>query len=131
KRFSVTEQRQYSTEKFDFQGIATHLYGEGASFYGEGLARMDYRKFAYTLCRRLKYFTIKFIDYDTELTSIEEAVCMEMDGLGRLLGYRAPQKKLRDVHGLMVPINFFYGMIEDVWTLLDWRKEASWEIETP
>ncbi|CAB3981147.1 Hypothetical predicted protein [Paramuricea clavata] len=29
KRLSVTEQRQYSTEKFDFHGITTHLYGEG------------------------------------------------------------------------------------------------------
>jgi hypothetical protein len=27
-----------------------------------------------TLCRRLKYFAIDFIDYDTELDSIEEAV---------------------------------------------------------
>jgi hypothetical protein len=41
----VTEQRQYSTEKFDFHGITTHLYGEGASFYGEGLARMGHRTF--------------------------------------------------------------------------------------
>jgi hypothetical protein len=40
----VTEQRQYSTEKFDFHGITTRLYGEGARFYGEGLALMGHRK---------------------------------------------------------------------------------------
>jgi hypothetical protein len=39
----VTEQRQYSTEKFDFHGITTRLYGEGARFYGEGLALMGHR----------------------------------------------------------------------------------------
>jgi hypothetical protein len=33
----VTEQRQYSTEKFDFHEITTRLYG-GACFCGEGLA---------------------------------------------------------------------------------------------
>jgi hypothetical protein len=43
KRLSVTEQRQCSTEKFNFHGITTHLYGEGASFYGEVLARMGHR----------------------------------------------------------------------------------------
>jgi hypothetical protein len=37
KRLSVTEQRQYSTEKFDFHEITTRLYG-GACFCGEGLA---------------------------------------------------------------------------------------------
>ena len=38
KRLSVTKQRQYSTERFDFHGITTRLCGEGACFYGEELA---------------------------------------------------------------------------------------------
>ena len=33
-----------------------------------------------TLCRRMKYYDIKFIDYDTDLGSIEQAVRQEMDG---------------------------------------------------
>jgi hypothetical protein len=42
KRLSVTEQRQNSTEKFDFHGITTRLYGEGACFCGAGLALMGH-----------------------------------------------------------------------------------------
>ena len=37
-----------------------------------------------------------------------------MDGPGRLLGYRALHKKLREVHGLMVPRNMIYMMMEEV-----------------
>jgi hypothetical protein len=39
---------------------------------------------------------------------------MEMDGPGRLQGYRAIHKKLREVHGLIVPRNIVYGMMEHV-----------------
>ena len=67
-----------------------------------------------TLCCRWKYFVLKFIDYDTKLDSIEEAVRMEIDSTGRLLGYRALHKKLREVHGLTVPRNIVYGMMENV-----------------
>ena len=62
----------------------------------------------------MKYYDIKFIDYDTDLGSIEQAVRQEMDGPGRLLGYRALHKKLREVHGLMVPRNMVYTMMEEV-----------------
>ncbi len=74
----------------------------------------NYRWSLRTLCRRLSYFDIKFIDYDTNLGSIEQAVRKEMDGPGRLLGYRALHKKLREVHGLMVPRNMVYRMMEEV-----------------
>ena len=62
----------------------------------------------------MKYFGIKFIDYDTDLGSIEQAVRQEVDGPGRLLGYRALHKKLREVHGLMVLRNMVYTMMEEV-----------------
>ena len=66
------------------------------------------------LCRRLNHFGIKFIDYNTDLGSIEQAVRKEMDGPGGLLGYRALNKELREVHGLLVPRNMVYGMMEEV-----------------
>jgi hypothetical protein len=62
----------------------------------------------------LSYFDIKFVDYDTELGSIEQAVRKEMDGPGRLLGYCALHKKLREVHSRMVPRNMVYSMMEEV-----------------
>ena len=45
---------------------------------------------------------------------VEEAVREEMDGPGRLLGYRTLHKKVRKVHGLKVPWNLVYAMMENV-----------------
>ena len=67
-----------------------------------------------TLCHRLKHFGISYIDYNTYLDHVEEAVREEMDGPGRLLGYRALHKKVREVHGLKVPRNLVYAMMENV-----------------
>ena len=47
-----------------------------------------------TFCRRLKHFGISYIDYNTNLDHVEEAVREEMDGRGRMLGYRALHKKV-------------------------------------
>jgi hypothetical protein len=44
------------------------------------------------------------------LDHVEEAVREEMDGPGRLLGH----KKVREVHGLKVPQNLVYAMMENV-----------------
>lgn len=67
-----------------------------------------------TLARRLSFFNIKYIDYDTDLNTIREAVSEEMNGPGRLLGYRALHKKLREIHNLNVPRNIVYAMMQDV-----------------
>ena len=45
---------------------------------------------------------------------VEEAVREEMDGPGRLLGYHALHKKVREVHGLKFPRNLVYAMMENV-----------------
>ncbi|XP_028517680.1 uncharacterized protein LOC110248095 [Exaiptasia diaphana] len=37
-----------------------------------------------------------------------------MEGPGKLLGYRALHKKIRDVHGLSVPRNLVYTVMQDV-----------------
>ena len=50
-----------------------------------------------TLCRRWNHLGIKFLDYNTKLGSIKEAVRKEMDGPGGLLGYCALQKKIREI----------------------------------
>ena len=43
---------------------------------------------------------IRYTDTDVVVDEVEEAVTQEMEGPGRLLGYRAMQKKLRKVHDL-------------------------------
>ena len=58
-----------------------------------------YPQYAWSLTsisRRMKFFGIKYVD-------VEQAVRKELDGPGRLLGYRALHKKIREIHKLKVP----------------------------
>ncbi len=48
-----------------------------------------------TLGRRLKFYNTNFIDDYIDLGQVERAIQIEMDGPGRLLGYRSLHKKLR------------------------------------
>ena len=65
-----------------------------------------------TLCRRLHYFDIIYIDYEIELDDLEESVREEMNGPGNLLGYHAKTKNIREIHGQKVPRNLVYAMME-------------------
>ena len=56
-----------------------------------------------TLCRRLSHFNIKYTNYEIELDNLRQAVAEEMQGPGKLLGYRALHKKIREIHDLNVP----------------------------
>ena len=54
----------------------------------------DYPQYTWslpTLSRRLARFDIKYVDYETDLKKVEEAVALELQGPGKLLGYRAMQ----------------------------------------
>ena len=78
----------------------------------------DYPQYAWsstTLSRRMAYFSIKYVNYDTDLEAVETAVREETEGPGQLLGYRAMHKKLREQHNLAVP----RGLVYDVMTLVD------------
>ena len=67
-----------------------------------------------SLDRRLEYFNIRYIDRNVDLGEIETAVRQEMDGPGKLLGYRALHKKLRQVHELNVPRDVVYAVMYNV-----------------
>ena len=67
-----------------------------------------------TLDRRLRYFDIRYTDTDVAVDEVEEAVTREMEGPGRLLGYRAMQKKLRQVHHLRVPRDLVHAVMYNV-----------------
>lgn len=61
--------------------------------------------------RRLRYFAINYIGYDTPLETIENVIAEELDGPGSLLGVRAMTKKLRMHHGINVPLNLVNAAI--------------------
>ena len=90
--------------------------------------KRDYPEYAWslpTLDRRMRYFDIKYINYETTVDEIVAASNTENDGPGQLLGYRALHKKLREQHGLAVPHVFFFqlnvinprGLVDDVITM--------------
>ena len=63
--------------------------------------RRDYSQYVWslpTLARRLKEFDITYIDYTINIEAVREAVNEELDGPGKLLGYRAMNLKLRTEH---------------------------------
>ena len=77
----------------------------------------DFDQYAWSLRsldRRLEYFNIRYTDRNVELGEIETAVRQEMDGPGKLLGYRALHKKLRQVHELNVPRDVVYAVMYNV-----------------
>ena len=67
-----------------------------------------------TLARRLNHFNIRYVERNTTLEEVEEAVRAELNGPGKLLGYRALHKKIREVHQLKVPRDVVYAMMEEV-----------------
>ena len=54
-----------------------------------------YRWSRTSLDRRMHYFNIKYIDETTKLNAFTDAVRADLDGKGKLLGYRALTQKLR------------------------------------
>ena len=68
--------------------------------------KRDYAMYTWsmsTLARRLKYFDIHYIDSNVALSAVTNAVKKELEGPGKLLGYRAMNQKLRTEHGICVP----------------------------
>ena len=80
--------------------------------------RQDFPEYAWslgTLSRRLAFFGIQYIKYDTDIEEVETAVREEIEGPGQLLGYRAMHKKLREQHNLAV----LRDLVHDVMGLVD------------
>ena len=81
-------------------------------------ASRDYPEYAWslpTLSRRLNFFGIKYIRYETSIEDVKKAVQEEMEVPRQYLGYRAMQRKLREQHKLAVPRNLVYdvmGMVD-------------------
>ena len=79
--------------------------------------RKDYPMYAWSLrslARQMQYLGIQFTDYDVEVNDLEAAVEKEISGPGKLLGYRAMHKKIREIHGLQVPRDLVYAVMTKV-----------------
>ena len=77
----------------------------------------DYPQYAWSLSsldRRMRYFNISYINNNVAVGQVREAVAKEIDGPGKLLGYRAMQKKLRQEHELNVPRDLVYAVMQKV-----------------
>lgn len=74
----------------------------------------DFPEYAWslgTLSRRLVFFGIQYIKYDTDIEEVETAVREEIEGPGQLLGYCAMHKKLREQHNLAVPRDLVHNVM--------------------
>ena len=62
----------------------------------------------------MRYFGIKYIDETTTLDAVKDAVRAELDGPGKLLGYRAMTQKLRMQYHLKVPRHLVRDILADL-----------------
>ena len=67
-----------------------------------------------TLDRRLRYFNIFYTDTNVTLDEVKEAVGKELEGPGKLLGYRALHQKIRQEHLLNVPRDLVYTVMQEM-----------------
>lgn len=79
--------------------------------------RRDFDQYAWsirTLDRRLRHFDIFYSDTTVSVEEVKDAVAKELDGPGKLLGYRAMQKKVRQKHDLLVPRDLIHAVMFDL-----------------
>ena len=77
----------------------------------------DFSQYAWnfrTLDRRLQAFGIYYTDKRVSLEEVQDAVWKELDGPGKLLGYRAMQNRLRQEHDLLVPRDLVHAVMFDL-----------------
>lgn len=79
--------------------------------------KRDYTQYTWslrTLDRRLRYFDIRYIDRNVGLEQARAAVQEELEGPGKLLGYRPMHQKIRQVHHLNVPRHLVHNIMHDL-----------------
>lgn len=67
-----------------------------------------------SLDRRLRYFDIKYIDANVCIDDAREAVRKELEGPGKLLGYRAMTQKIRQKYKMKVPRDLVHNLMFDI-----------------
>lgn len=67
-----------------------------------------------TLDRRLRYFDIYYNDKNIQLEEVKDAVEKELQGPGKLLGYRAMHRKIRQKYNLFTTRDKVYDVMSDL-----------------
>ena len=77
----------------------------------------DYSQYPWSirsLDRRLRHFNIRYIDRNVDIEHVKAAVQEELNGPGKLLGYRPMHQKIRQVHQLNVPRHLVHNIMYDL-----------------
>ena len=77
----------------------------------------DFAKYSWsirTLDRRMRHFNIYYHDKNVSVNTLKEAVKDQLNGPGKLLGYRAMHLKVRQKNGLNVTRDQVYDVMTDV-----------------
>lgn len=67
-----------------------------------------------TLDRRMRHFKLWYINRMTPVEIVKDAVAKELEGPGKLLGYRALNNKLRMYYDIQVPRNLVADVVFDL-----------------
>lgn len=65
----------------------------------------------HTLDRILCHFNFYFSNNDVEIDEVKETLAEVLEGPGKLLGYRAMHKNIRQIHNLDVPRDLVYAVM--------------------
>lgn len=88
--------------------------------------RRDYPNYNWsmrTLDRRLRHFDIYYHNKNIDEDDVRVAIQNEMDGAGKLLGYRALHLKIRQKYDLCVPRDVVYNILKNEFTdILEERR---------
>ena len=79
--------------------------------------RRDFPQYAWsipTLDRRLRHFNINYADENVSVDQVRDAVAREIRGPGKLVGYRAMHRKVRQEHGLNVPRDLVHAVMYEL-----------------
>ena len=79
--------------------------------------RRDFPQYVWSipiLDRRLRHFNINYIDENVSVDQVRDAVARELRGPGKLLGYRAMYRNVRQEHGLNVPRDLVHAVMYEL-----------------
>ena len=79
--------------------------------------RRDFAHYAWsmrTLVQRLQHYDIHLTDQTVTVEEVRAAVSKELEGPGKLIGYRAMYHKIRQEHNLNAPRNLVHALMYDL-----------------
>ena len=77
----------------------------------------DYDEYRFSLPilgRRRRHFNRSYMEYETPVEAVRYAVEKELEGPGKLLGYRAMNQKLRTEYNIKVPRHLVENVLGDL-----------------